>query len=465
MPISRDDFHPQLDRRQTGELTRLIGELGDFRGHWRKLQEIRAERLAQLRQVTTIESTGSSTRIEGAALTDAEVSQVLSGLRIDSFRARDEAEVRGYGELLTTIFESHAEIPLTENHLKQLHGMLLRYSTRDEWHLGDYKTNPNDVVLKEGDQIRKVLFETATPFDTPRLMAELVLATNEALADASLHPLVVIARFVVEFLAIHPFQDGNGRLARALTVLLLLRAGYDYVPYASLERVIEENKTAYYEALRVSQLAMREDPAAFGAWLLFFLNALRTQQRVLESKLQIERELAQLSDLQHRIADFIATRGRATSWEITIGLEIPRRAVRYHLEILIDRGIIVARGHNKGRYYAPSGRADEQRPSSPLAGTNVIIAEILRRGGRISRSDLITLVRQHGYDPRTVGVLHGRRLAHLRRDLASQESVLTARGEEVARQYLFAERLAQRGTQESPENGGRTEDQDDPPVV
>lgn len=343
--------------------------------------------------------------------------------------------------------------------------MLLRYSTRDEWHLGDYKTNPNDVVLKEGDQIREVLFETATPFDTPRLMAELVRTTNEALAHASLHPLVVIARFVVDFLAIHPFQDGNGRLARALTVLLLLRAGYDYVPYASLERIIEENKTAYYEALRMSQNAMREDPAAFGVWLLFFLNALRTQQRVLESKLQIERELAQLSDLQHRIADFIATRGRATSWEITIGLEIPRRAVRYHLEILIDRGIIVARGHNKGRYYAPSGRADEQRPSSPLAGTNVIIAEILRRGGRISRSDLITLVRQHGYDPRTVGVLHGRRLAHLRRDLASQESVLTARGEEVARQYLFAERLAQRGTQESPENGGRTEDQDDPPVV
>jgi Fic family protein len=444
MPITRDDFHPQLDRRQTGELTRLIGELDHFRGHWRKLQEIRAERLVQLRQVTTVESTGSSTRIEGAALTDAEVAQVLSGLRIDSFRARDEAEVRGYGELLTTIFESHEAIPLTESHLKQLHGMLLKYSTRDERHRGQYKTAPNNVVLKDGDVVLETLFETATPFDTPRLMHDLVRATNEALADTTLHPLVVIARFVVHFLAIHPFQDGNGRLARALTVLLLLRAAYDYAPYASLERIIEENKQAYYAALRTSQLAMREDPAAFGDWLLFFLNALRAQQRVLEAKLQIEHELAQLSNVQQRIADLIATRGRGTSRDIAIALQLLPRAVRYHLEILVGRGIIVAKGHNKGRFYTSSGRADEQSPSSPLSGTNAIIAEILQRGGRISRADLMALVRQHGYDPRTVGVLHARRLAHLRRDPVTQESVLTSRGEEVARQYLFAERLAQR---------------------
>ncbi|MBK6843998.1 MAG: Fic family protein [Gemmatimonadetes bacterium] len=455
MPISRDDFHPQLDRRQIGELTKLIGELGHFRGHWRKLQEIRAERLVQLRQVTTIESTGSSTRIEGAALSDAEVSQVLSGLRIDSFRARDEAEVRGYGELLTTIFESHAAIPLTENHLKQLHGMLLRYSTRDEWHRGEYKTNPNDVVLKEGHQIKQVLFETASPFDTPHLMTELVRATNEALADSSLDPLVVIARFVVDFLAVHPFQDGNGRLARALTVLLLLRAGYDYVPYASLERIIEENKKAYYDALRTSQLAMRTDPAGFGDWLLFFLNALRAQQRALEAKLKVERELAELSSVQQQISDFIATRGRVTSREITLALAISPRAVRYHLEILISRGIIDARGHNKGRFYTPSGRSEAPRPSSPLIGTNAIIAEILRRGGHISRTDLISLVRQHGYDPRTVGVLHGRRLAHLRRDPQTKESILTSRGEEVARQFLFAERLSRRPTDDGGTEGNQ----------
>ncbi len=448
MPIARDDFHPSLDRRQTGELTRLIGELDHFRGHWRKLQEIRAESLQKLRQVTTVESTGSSTRIEGAALTDAEVRDVLSGLRIDSFRARDEAEVLGYGELLTMIFGSYDAIPLSENHLKQLHGILLKHSTRDERHRGEYKTSPNHVVLKDGDRVVETLFETATPFDTPRLMQELVRATNEALEDPELHPLLVIARFVVEFLAIHPFQDGNGRLARALTILLLLRAGYDYVPYASLERVIEENKQVYYVALRTSQLAMRAEPAAFGDWLLFLLNALRVQQRALEAKLHIERELAELSSVQQQIADFIATRGRATSREIQLGLAISPRTARYHLQILADRGMIDARGHNKGRYYTSSGDSEEMKSLSPLGGTNAIIAEVLRRGGRIARDELIELVREHGYDPRTVGVLHGRRLAHLRRLSNSNVSVLTARGEEVARQYIFAERLSRRSLSE-----------------
>ncbi len=439
-----DNFHPALDRHQTSDLTRLIGELDHFRGHWRKLQEIRAERLAQLRQVSTIESTGSSTRIEGAELSNAEVAQVLGGLKIDAFRSRDEDEVRGYGELLTTIFESYADIPLSENHLKQLHGILLRYSARDVWHRGEYKKFDNDVAVKEGDVVKEIIFRTASPFDTPRLMTDLVESTNRALLDPSLHSLVVIARFVVDFLAIHPFQDGNGRLARAVTVLLLLRAGYDYVPYASLERVIEENKQAYYSALRESQLAMRDDPAAFGGWLLFFLGALRAQQRSLEAKLKVERDLMEVSDLQQKIADFVTTRGRATSSEIASEFKVQQRAVRYHVGILIERGIVAARGHNKGRYYTPSGREEEQAPKSPLAGTNAIMADILQRGGRISRSDLIALVRQHGYDPRTVGVLHGRRLAHLRRDPKTKESKLTSRGEEVARQYLFAARLAQR---------------------
>ncbi|MBK8245825.1 MAG: Fic family protein [Gemmatimonadetes bacterium] len=443
--MGRDDFHPQLDRRQTGELTRLVGELDHFRGHWRKLQELRAERLAQLRHVSTVESTGSSTRIEGAGLTDAEVAQVLGGLRVDSFRQRDEEEVRGYGELLTTIFESHDSIPLTENHLRQLHGLLLKYSSRDERHRGEYKTLPNDVVLKDGDRVVEVLFETATPFATPRLMSELVDATNAALDDRTLHSLVVIARFVVDFLAIHPFQDGNGRLARAVTVLLLLRAGYDYVPYASLERVIEENKQAYYAALRESQIAMRADPAAFGTWLLFFLGALRAQQRALEAKLQIERDLAELSSLQQRIAALIVERGRATSTEIADALGETSRVIRYHLDMLTERHVIEPRGEKRGRYYVPSGSGPHPLPAKPARGTNAILAEILRGGGRITRDDLISLVRQHEYDPRTVGILHGRRLAHLRRDASTGESVLTARGEELAQQYLLAERLGGKG--------------------
>lgn len=446
MALTVDDFHPALDRRGNSELVRLIGELDHFRGTWRKMQEIRAERLVQLRQVTTIESTASSTRIEGVELTDAEVARVLDGIRSESFRARDEEEVKGYAELLTLIYDSHSDIPLTENHLKQLHRILLGHSGKDERHRGEYKKFPNDVVRKRGDVIEEVVFKTAPPFDTPRLMAQLIEVSNAAFEDRTLHPLVVIGRFVVAFLAIHPFQDGNGRLARALTTLLLLRTGYDYVSYASLERVIEDNKPQYYVALRDSQLAMRDNPARFGAWLFFFLRALKAQQESLASKLQVEKAMLDLSGVQQKIADLIAARVRMTGPEVARELGLTDRAARYHLDVLRSRGVVAAHGKKRGAYYTTSiNEPAAAKGPAILGGTNVIIAEIYERGGRIPKEDLLVLVRSHGYDGRVVGILHGRRLAHLRRDPGSGESVLTSRGEEIARQFLFARRLSLRG--------------------
>lgn len=447
MAISVEDFLPELSRSQTAELLRLIGQLDEFKGHWRRVSEIRAARLAELRQVTTIESTASSTRIEGVELSDAEVARVLEGLHVDSFRARDEEEVRGYGDLLTLIYGSASEIRLSENHIKQLHGVLLRYSMNDERHRGDYKKLSNDVIATYPDGRTEVLFHTASPFDTPRLMTELVAATAAAFEQDDLHPLIVVARFIVDFLAIHPFQDGNGRLARALTTLLLLRSGYEHMPYASLERIIEENKQQYYAALRESQLAMRKNAADFGNWLLFFLRALRAQQEALLAKLQVERSMLQLSATQEQILAFVRAHGRATTSAVSAHFKLPARTARYHLGILEAQGLVAAHGERKGRYYTILSADSVQVPSSvraPEAGTKGIIADVYERGGRISQRDLLALVRQHGYDPRTVGVLHGRRLAHLRRDAKTGDSVLTTRGAEVAREHLFATRLANR---------------------
>jgi Fic family protein len=441
---TRDDFFPTLSRAEAIEVTRLVGEIDEFKGKWRRFKEIQAERLASLRQAATIESAGSSTRIEGAELSDAEVAQVLGGLHIDSFRSRDEAEVRGYGELLELIFESYAEIPLTENHIKQLHTILLRHTAKDERHRGEYKKLPNDVVATHPDGTVEVVFQTATPFDTPRRTAELVEATNQALADGEIPALIVIARFVVEFLAIHPFQDGNGRLSRALTTLLLLRAGYEYVPYASLERVIEENKLRYYAALRESQLAMRDDASAFGVWVVFFLGALRAQKRALEAKVDVERSMLQLSEVQERIVAAIRGHGRATTSSLCRQLGLPQRTIRYHLELLVARNLLTAHGERKGRYYTAGG-GEAVAPSLHDPGTNAVIAEIYESGGRIGRRALTALVKRHGYDGRVVGILHGRRLPHLRRDSKTGESVLTARGAEVARQFLFTKRLAEGG--------------------
>ena len=436
-------FIPSGSPIESEHRARIIGELDEFKGHWRRISEINHERLTRLRQVTTIESTASSTRIEGVEMSDDDVSRVLEGLTSDSFRARDESEVLGYGELHSLIYESHADLTLNENHIKQLHSVLLKHSSKDERHRGEYKTFPNNVEARHPDGHNEVIFVTASPFDTPRLMAQLVENTNAAFEADELHSLTIIGAFVVNFLAIHPFQDGNGRLSRALTNLLLLRAGYEYVPYASLERVIEDNKAAYYAALRTSQLAMKHDPRDFGVWLKFFLHALKTQKKQLESKLDIEGSMLRLSETQQKILDLVRQRGRITSVDIAATLETPYRSVRYHLDTLVRRKLINSHGERKGRYYTPAGLSEEQPLELHNPGTNGIIAEIYNRGGRISGDDLLQLVKASGYDGRVVGLLHGRRAAHLKRDPKTGESVLTPRGTEIAREFIFSTRLAE----------------------
>ena len=153
------------------------------------------------------------------------------GVKTFSFRTRDEQEVGGYAETMETVFSSFREIPLTENFIRQLHGMLLKFSTKDERHRGDYKKFPNHVEAFDAEgKSQGVIFQTASPFQTPALMKELVEWTNKELNEKELHPLLIIGIFVLVFLQIHPFQDGNGRLSRILTTLLLLREGFAYVP-------------------------------------------------------------------------------------------------------------------------------------------------------------------------------------------------------------------------------------------
>ena len=233
----------------TPEILRLIATIDEFKGAWRALGTLAPDRLSALRRVATIESVGSSTRIEGGNLSDREVAGLLSNLQIKTFATRDEQEVAGYAELMEMVFSSWQAITLSENHIKQLNRDLLVYSEKDAWHRGNYRTSSNSVVAfdESGVQIG-VVFATATPFDTPRLMTELVTWMQEERGAERLHPLLLIGLWVVVFLEIHPFQDGNGRLSRVLTTLLLLQAGYAYVPYSSLEGVIEQNKEAYYLA-------------------------------------------------------------------------------------------------------------------------------------------------------------------------------------------------------------------------
>jgi Fic family protein len=309
--------------------------------------------LSALRRVATIESIGSSTRIEGSKLSDRDVERLLSNLQIKSFDTRDEQEVAGYAELMDLVFSSWQDIRVTENHIKQLHQILLRYSEKDTWHCGNYKTNSNSVAAfdEDGTQIG-IVFQTATPFDTPCLMTELVTWIQQERESGQLHPLLVIALSVVVFLEIHPFQDGNGRLSRALTTLLLLHAGYAYVPYSSLESVVEQNKEAYYLALRQTQGTIRTDAPNWQPWLVFFLRSLAEQVRRLEKKVEREKiVLASLPELSLQIVEFAREHGRVTIGEAIKLTGASRNTLKLHFRALVERGHLNQQGGGRGVWY------------------------------------------------------------------------------------------------------------------
>lgn len=346
-------MRPIQPKQVSTEVLNLIAELEGFNSRWVTTQVLAPDRLAALRQVATIESVGSSTRIEGVKLTNAQIETLLRGLKTYSFRSRDEQEVGGYAEVMETIFASHGEIPITENHIKQLHGTLLKYSTKDERHRGDYKKFPNPVeAFDPNGKSQGVIFHTAAPFDTPKLMTELVEWTNTALTKRELHPLLVIGIFVVTFLQIHPFQDGNGRLSRALTTLLLLKQGYAYVPYSSLERVIEENKDAYYLALRRGQAELEgERSGGMEDWLLFFLRSMRKQKAALEKKLADELAAVKLPPLSLQIIELIRNRGLTSISEVVSATGANRNTVKVHIRRLVEGGHLASEGIGRGVRY------------------------------------------------------------------------------------------------------------------
>jgi Fic family protein len=343
---------PQITVGQ--DLLQLIAEIAEFKGRWQALKTLSPERLHQLRKVATIESVGSSTRIEGAKLTDKQVDTLLSNLSSTSFETRDEQEVAGYAEAMDLVFQASDDLHLTENHIRQLHQSLLRHSVKDERYRGSYKTLPNHVVAKDasGKEIA-VVFETATPFDTPGEMEALVHWGSKAFDESAMHPLLIIAVFNVVFLAIHPFQDGNGRLSRILTTLLLLRTGYEYVPYASLESVVEENKDLYYKALRRTQTTLKDDTPDWEPWLGFFLRCLKKQKSNLATKVEREKTARdiELPLLSIQVLELFKEHERLTIAQMVAFTGANQNTLKVRLRELVNEGRIQRHGKARATWY------------------------------------------------------------------------------------------------------------------
>lgn len=314
----------------------LINQIDQLNGQWVGGARLNPQALGRLKRSTLVTSSGASTRIEGAKLSDEDVEALMHGLKVTKFADRDKQEVKGYFELLENVFNSWKHIPFTESTIKHFHEELLKYVSKDVRHRGEYKKGENRVeIFDASGKSLGVMFETTPAYLTPKQMQELVERTQLAFKDKERHPLLVIANFVVEFLAIHPFQDGNGRLARILTNLLMLRSGYAYVPYVSHEKLIEDNKAGYYLALRTSQVTLKSGREDISAWLEFFLVIALDQAKQAVELLSHENIEKLLSPKQLMVWRFLESTPEAAPAEIAKATKVARPTVSQAVDVLL----------------------------------------------------------------------------------------------------------------------------------
>lgn len=334
-------------------ILQLISYIDGFKGKWNIVENKENRFLKELRKIATIESIGSSTRIEGATLTNKEVQELLNNIKISKLNTRDEQEVIGYYEVLELIYNNFSDIKLSESYIKQLHKMLLKYSKKDERHRGGYKNISNKVVATYPTGEKRIIFATTDPSLVEVEIRELIDWTNKQLKQKNIHQLIIIANFIYDFLSIHPFQDGNGRLSRLLTTLFLLQNDYAFIQYISFENQVEQNKKEYYEALMTGQKNRGKENERIDRWLIFYLESLKTLTQKLERKYDVFKSRGgYLNDRQKQIRDFITINQPIKTGDLVKQFpEIQLSTLKKDLQYLRQEQILNMIGKGKGSVY------------------------------------------------------------------------------------------------------------------
>ncbi|MCL2028668.1 MAG: Fic family protein [Bacteroidales bacterium] len=329
------------------QLINTISMIDRFDSQWTAVERREGQSLKHLKSIATVRSVGASNRIEGNKMTNEEVEVLLKNIDISKLTDRDSQEVVGYFDVLDLISENYEDISITENSIKNLHNTLLKYSTKDEWHRGDYKQHSNSVEVAFADGTRQIIFQTTEAgFATEDEVRKSIEWFN---SESEVHSIIKIAAFVYEFLSIHPFQDGNGRISRLLSTLLLLKNGYKWIQYVSFEHEIESRKSEYYQALRACQAQRPNEDITI--WINFFLNALRNIQNQLMVKLEQSGKESQLSPREKAILTLIQNYSGIKSSEISEKLDIPSPTVKRILSELQNKDVIEKQGRGRGTIY------------------------------------------------------------------------------------------------------------------
>ena len=342
----------QLSGEVVEALYSRIAEIDAVKNTFRLTHTLLPQTIERLTRSVIVTSAGASNRIEGNKLSNDEVDALYKSMRIKSFKTRDEQEVAGYLETLQTVFDSYNDIPLTEAAILHLHSMMLAFSDRDQRHKGRYKFGPNRVEAKDrSGNVVGVIFDPTPPHLTQKEMQELVGWYDWAIAGTFKHPLILIANFIFEYLAVHPFQDGNGRTSRLLTNLMLLRQGYSFASLVSHEKLVEQSKAEYYLALNKTQKSWKSDTEDLSPWLLYIFDIFQQQAMEAQELLESDQFEYLLSEKQLQFWQWARRQGEFSRKTAVDALGFAPRTVEDMTKKLLDMRKLERLGQGRATRY------------------------------------------------------------------------------------------------------------------
>ena len=339
-----------FDQAVSAEIYGLIAKIDAIKGQWKMSEKLSPQMISRLKTSVLITSTGASTRIEGSKLSDAQVKKLYNNLRIKKFKTRDEQEVAGYLELLEKVFDSWKNLRFSESLSKNFHKEIMKYSEKDKRHRGEYKFGSNRVeAVDAAGKVIGTIFNPTPPHLVFKEMLELIEWIKKELKNDVNFSLITIANFIFEFLAIHPFQDGNGRTSRILTNFLLLKSGYSFVPYISHESLIENNKADYYLSLNKSQKTWKTKNEDITPWI--FLKTVFKQAELSMSLLTGENVEDFLSEKQLKVWQFALLNETFQRADVIKATKLNHRTIEESIKKLVKMNKLKKQGQGKATRY------------------------------------------------------------------------------------------------------------------
>lgn len=340
------DYKKLKDVKWDGEILGLVAQIHEYKGKQALYLKQKPATLEKLVEIARIQSTEASNKIEGIVTTATRIKQLFEEKTTP--KNRDEEEITGYRDALSLIHESYEYIPIKSQYILQLHQVLYRYSGRGIG--GRFKNTQNIIaeIRENGEQI--VRFMPLDPFETPMAIDAICESFNREMDSCEIDPLILIPAFIIDFLCIHPFSDGNGRMSRLLTTLLLYRAGYVVGKYVSLESKIEKTKSSYYEALEKSDINWNTSENDITAFLKYLLGTVLAAYRDFEDRVSVvEGKISSIDLVRNAVNNKI---GKFTKSDIMEFVpSISKASIEKALNFLLTEGVIGREGKGKATFY------------------------------------------------------------------------------------------------------------------